>query len=179
MNNTLFSFPKPENEPVLGYAPGSPERKKIREALEELYKKQFEICPIIGGKKVKTKETGTIVMPTDNKHVLAKYYKVGEKEVKMAIDAAMEAHEEWANTPWMERASVITGNAAVNRLGENVRWGMYSNYLSVPTDCPQRNERLGWTGDAQVFSPTACFQMDTRAFYRKFLKDLLAKPEET
>jgi alpha-L-rhamnosidase len=42
----------------------------------------------------------------------------------------------------------------------------------MPTDCPQRDERLGWTGDAQVFSPTACFQMDTRAFYRKFLKDL-------
>ena len=66
MNNTLFSFPKPENEPVLGYAPGSPERAKIREALDALYKTQYEICPIIGGKKVKTKETGTIVMPTEN-----------------------------------------------------------------------------------------------------------------
>ena len=107
MNNTLFSFPKPENEPVLGYAPGSPERKKIREALNELYNMQYEICPIIGGKAVKTKDTGTIVMPTENKHVLAKYYKVGEKEVKMAIDAAMKAHEEWANTPWIERASVM------------------------------------------------------------------------
>ena len=85
MNNTLLSFPKPENEPVLGYAPGSPERAKIREALDALYKTQYEICPIIGGKKVKTKETGTIVMPTENKHVLAKYYKVGEKEVKAAI----------------------------------------------------------------------------------------------
>ena len=121
MNNTLFSFPKPENEPVLGYAPGSPERKKIREALNEVYNwKNFEICPVIGGKKIKTKETGTIVMPTENKHVLAKYYKVTEKEVKMAIDAAMKAHEEWANTPWIERASVMLKIATL--ISGKYRW---------------------------------------------------------
>ena len=51
-------------------------------------------------------------------------------------------------------------------------WGQKSNFLDMPTDCPQRDERLGWTGDAQVFAPTACYNMDTRAFYRKFLKDL-------
>ena len=60
----------------------------------------------------------------------------------------------------------------LNRLAKNAFWGQRSNFLDMPTDCPQRDERLGWTGDAQVFSPTACFQMDTRAFYRKFLKDL-------
>ena len=60
----------------------------------------------------------------------------------------------------------------LNRLAANAFWGQRSNFLDMPTDCPQRDERLGWTGDAQVFSPTACFQMDTRAFYRKFLKDL-------
>ena len=107
MNNTIFTFPKPENEPVLGYKPGSAERKEIRKALEDLYKKTTTICPIIGGKEVKTAEMGEIVMPTDNKHVLAKYYKVGEKEVKAAIAAAMKAHEEWASTPWIDRASVM------------------------------------------------------------------------
>lgn len=107
MNNAIFSFPKPENEPVLGYKPGSPERKAIREALEELYNTVTDIPAIIGGKEVRTSETGTVVMPTENKHVLAKYYKVGEAEVKMAIDAAMKAHEEWANTPWIDRASVM------------------------------------------------------------------------
>ena len=60
----------------------------------------------------------------------------------------------------------------LNRLWQNAFWGQRSNFLDMPTDCPQRDERLGWTGDAQVFSPTACFQMDTRAFYRKFLSDL-------
>ncbi len=107
MNNTIFTFPKPENEPVLGYKPGSPERKEIRKALDELYRKTTTICPIIGGKEVKTAEMGEIVMPTENKHVLAKYYKVGEKEVRDAIAASMKAHEEWANTPWIERASVM------------------------------------------------------------------------
>ncbi len=60
----------------------------------------------------------------------------------------------------------------LNRLAQNAFWGQRSNFLDMPTDCPQRDERLGWTGDAQVFSPTACFQMDTRAFYRKYLRDL-------
>ena len=65
-----------------------------------------------------------------------------------------------------------SGNAKLNRLALNALWGQRSNFVDMPTDCPQRDERLGWTGDAQVFAPTACFQMDTRAFYRKFLEDL-------
>ena len=57
----------------------------------------------------------------------------------------------------------------LNRLFLNCIWSQKSNFLDHPTDCPQRDERLGWTGDAQVFASTACFNMDTRAFYRKFL----------
>lgn len=120
MNNTIFKFPKPANEPVLGYKPGSPERKEIRKALEELYAKTTTICPIIGGKEVKTAEMGEIVMPTDNKHVLAKYYKVGEKEVKDAIAASLKAHEEWANTPWLDRASVMLKIATL--ISGKYRW---------------------------------------------------------
>ena len=67
-----------------------------------------------------------------------------------------------------------SSDPGLNRLAKNAYWGQRSNFLDMPTDCPQRDERLGWTGDAQVFSPTACFQMDTRAFYRKFLRDLRA-----
>lgn len=65
-----------------------------------------------------------------------------------------------------------TNNAKVNRLIENTLWGQKSNFIDLPTDCPQRNERLGWTGDANVFAPTASYHMDTRAFFRKFLCDL-------
>lgn len=65
-----------------------------------------------------------------------------------------------------------TGHDLVNRLISNVRWGQKSNFLDVPTDCPQRDERMGWTGDAQVFSPTAMYLSDSYAFYAKYLYDM-------
>ncbi|MDY3751949.1 alpha-L-rhamnosidase [Christensenella minuta] len=73
----------------------------------------------------------------------------------------------------MQRTGYLeTDNPDLNQLAENALWGMKSNFLDMPTDCPQRDERLGWTGDAQVFAPTASFFMDTRAFYDKYLWDL-------
>ncbi len=71
-----------------------------------------------------------------------------------------------------ETGQIKTGNKLVNRLAENARWGLKSNFIDVPTDCPQRDERLGWTGDAQVFSPTATYLEDTYAFYAKYLYDM-------
>lgn len=68
--------------------------------------------------------------------------------------------------------AINTYNDKMNRLLANCLWGQRSNFVDVPTDCPQRDERLGWTGDAEVFSRTACFQMDCKAFYDKYLTDL-------
>lgn len=65
-----------------------------------------------------------------------------------------------------------TSNPMVNRLILNALWGQKGNFLDVPTDCPQRDERMGWTGDAQMFSGTACFNMDCNAFFHKYLYDL-------
>ena len=59
----------------------------------------------------------------------------------------------------------------INRLQKNIQWGLRGNFLDVPTDCPQRDERLGWTGDAQVFAPTACFNVDAASFYTKWMQD--------
>ncbi len=120
MNNSIYLFPKPENEPVLGYAPGSPERTAIRKALDELYNTVTEIPIIIGGKEVRTKNMGEVVMPTENHHVLARYHKVGEKEVKAAIAAAMKAQKEWADTPWIDRASVMLKIATL--ISGKYRW---------------------------------------------------------
>ena len=75
-------------------------------------------------------------------------------------------------TPEMETGTITTGNALINQLLSNTRWGMISNYLSVPTDCPQRNERLGWTADTQAFAETGSFFADTEMFLRKWLHDL-------
>ena len=75
-------------------------------------------------------------------------------------------------TPEMETGHITTGNDLVNRLISNTIWGMRSNYLSVPTDCPQRNERLGWTADTQVFCETGTFFANTNRFFHKWLRDL-------
>ena len=66
----------------------------------------------------------------------------------------------------------------INQLQHNIVWGLKGNFLDVPTDCPQRDERLGWTGDAQVFAPTACFNVDAATFYTKWLRDLAADQDE-
>lgn len=68
--------------------------------------------------------------------------------------------------------SFETSNPMLNQLEHNIVWGQEGNFVDVPTDCPQRDERLGWTGDAQVFAPTAMFLHNSAAFYTKWLKDL-------
>ncbi|WP_295654005.1 alpha-L-rhamnosidase [uncultured Mucilaginibacter sp.] len=70
--------------------------------------------------------------------------------------------------------SFSTSNALLNQLQHNIQWGQKGNFLDVPTDCPQRDERLGWTGDAQVFSRTASFNMNVDNFFAKWLKDVAA-----
>ena len=70
---------------------------------------------------------------------------------------------------------LTTGHPLVNRLIANAGWSQLDNFLDAPTDCPQRDERLGWTGDAQVFAPTACYLRDCTAFYTKYLWDMAAE----
>src|SRR5450759_3467644 len=65
-------------------------------------------------------------------------------------------------------------NALINQLQHNIQWGQKGNFVDVPTDCPQRDERLGWTGDAQAFCRTAAYNMDVSSFFTKWLKDLAA-----
>ncbi|MCR3759523.1 glycoside hydrolase family 78 protein [Clostridium felsineum] len=72
---------------------------------------------------------------------------------------------------------IETSNELINRFFLNVLWGQKGNFLDVPTDCPQRDERLGWTGDAQVFSGTASFNMDTFAFFNKYVYDIAREQE--
>ena len=68
--------------------------------------------------------------------------------------------------------SFTCSNPLLNQLQSNIHWGMKGNFLDIPTDCPQRDERLGWTGDAQIFCRTASFLRDTYTFFRKWLRDL-------
>lgn len=76
------------------------------------------------------------------------------------------------------KAGFTSANPLVNRLFLNTLWSQRSNFIDVPTDCPQRDERLGWTGDAQVFAGTACYLADVQDFFRKWLRDLMVDQRE-
>ena len=99
--------PTPVNEPVKGYAPGSPEKKALKERLKRMAKERIEIPLIIGGKEVRTGETAQAVMPHDHRHVLADWHKASAKHVEQAIDAARAARVEWSNWAWEDRAAVF------------------------------------------------------------------------
>ncbi|HET6528926.1 MAG TPA: L-glutamate gamma-semialdehyde dehydrogenase [Balneolaceae bacterium] len=107
MANAFFEIREPENEPSYSYAPGSPERKKLKEELDRLSNQEIEIPAVIGGKEVKTGNLQEVVMPHDHEHKLGKVHLCGEKEVNMAIEAALEAREEWSVLPWQERAAIF------------------------------------------------------------------------
>ncbi len=81
--------------------------------------------------------------------------------------SAIVCHSDLERTGWFECSDPL-----INRLHENVVWSMRGNFLSIPTDCPQRDERLGWTGDIQVFAPSACFLYDSAGFLTSWLADL-------
>lgn len=107
MNNAIFNFREPKNEQVLTYKPGSPERELLEKELI-LQKNQVTDIPlIIGGKEIRTGKTGKVVMPTDHRHVLATYHMATEKEVTLAIKAALDAKCKWMNLAWMERAAIM------------------------------------------------------------------------
>jgi len=77
-----------------------------------------------------------------------------------------------------QTGSFTTSNELINKLQHNIEWGQKGNFLDVPTDCPQRDERLGWTGDAQVFFNTASFNMQVDNFFTKWMKDLEADQQK-
>jgi 1-pyrroline-5-carboxylate dehydrogenase len=103
----IFQLPKPRNEPVKEYAPGSPEREEILTKLGEMRSERIEIPLVIGGEDVRPGDTFQAVMPHAKEHVLADVHQGGAGEVERAIQAAAEAWRDWSRTPWEERAAVF------------------------------------------------------------------------
>ena len=99
--------PGPENEPVLDYAPDSPERDELKAELARMASEQVEIPLIIGGEEVRTGDTGETVMPHDHGHVLATYHRAGPEQVDAAVEAASEAWAEWSSWDWKDRVAVF------------------------------------------------------------------------
>lgn len=141
MNNALFQFERPVNEPVNSYAPGTKEREDLKKELHRQTSQTIEIPLIIGGKEIKTGNMGKVVMPHDHQHVLAEYHKAGDKEVQMAIDAAMEAKKQWAEMPWVERASIMMRVAEL--ITTKYRYVMNASTMLGQSKTPHQSEIEG------------------------------------
>lgn len=103
-----------------------------------------------------------------------RYVKIqGITDLKAEDFTALVMYSELPQTGWL-----TTGSELVNQLISNTQWGHKGNFLDVPTDCPQRDERMGWTGDAQVFSGTACYLRECYAFFQKYLHDIASEQSQ-
>ena len=107
MSNAIFTPPQPRNEPVLGYAPGSTERKELQAEYDRRMKLRMDAPMWIGGKAVETKDQRKMTPPHKHKHLLGMSHHGDAKHVKAAIDAALKAKRDWANMPWEERAAIF------------------------------------------------------------------------
>ena len=107
MNNSHYSLPLPKNEPVLSYAPGTPERARLKEVLAELKSTQVDVPMYIGGKEVKTGNKIAIRPPHERKHLLGHFHYGEAKHVKSAINAALAAKSAWESMPWESRAAIF------------------------------------------------------------------------
>ncbi len=105
--DAIIKVPRPSNEPVLNYAPGSPEKTALKAQLKKLSGETMEFPLIIGGKEVKTGNLADCRCPHDHKHVLAKYHKAGSKEIEMAVKEAKKAWKDWSQMDWVSRASIF------------------------------------------------------------------------
>ncbi len=108
MNNTSLVIPKPVNEPVLSYAPGTPERARLQAKLAEMKQQApIDIPAFIGGQEVFTGNTETVSPPHEHQHVLGTVHNCAAPEVEKAIAACREARQEWMNMPWTDRAAIF------------------------------------------------------------------------
>jgi 1-pyrroline-5-carboxylate dehydrogenase len=110
-----FKVPPPRNEPVLSYAPGTPERERLQAELRRQRDARVEITPIVGGERVATGRKAPVQSPHDTKHPLGTFHQAGAAEVERAIAAATAAKHDWARLPWEERAAVFLRAAAILR----------------------------------------------------------------
>ncbi len=158
--DAIFTVPTPTNEPVKGYGPGSAEKQSIKKRVDAMAAECIDIPLIIGGKEILTGKTQDVVMPHDHGHVLAKLHLGGEKELKLATQAAVEAGREWAETPWNDRVAVIL------RMAELLA-GPWRDTLNAATMLGQSKNVF------QAEIDSACELIDFFRFNASYYRDLL------
>jgi len=141
MNNAFFQIKFPQNEPAKGYLPGSPEKAALKAELDRQLANPVTIPLIINGKEVWTENTTKICCPHDHKAVLAEYSVAGEKELRMAIEAAQAAKAEWESMPWEHRATVFLKSADLltttyrTKMSASCMLGQSKNVYQQEIDC--------------------------------------------
>ncbi|MFM2138438.1 MAG: L-glutamate gamma-semialdehyde dehydrogenase, partial [Bacteroidota bacterium] len=154
-----FSYPLPANEPVLSYAPGSPEKKRLKAALKELKSQEVDVPMYIGGKEVRTGKKVAMRPPHETKHLLGHFHAGEEKHVRLAIDAALAARNSWSSMPWEDRAHIFLKAAELIAT-------TYRPYLNAAT-------MLGQSKNAfQAEIDAACELIDFLRFNVHFLSEI-------
>ena len=159
MNLGYFNHPLPVNEPVLNYAPGSPEREILKKTLAELKKQQMDIPMYIGGEEVRSGKKQAIHPPHEIGHTLGYFHAGDENHVRQAIDAALKARRDWANISWENRANIFLKAA-------DLIAGKYRSYMNGTT-------MLGQSKNAyQAEIDSACELIDFLRFNVHFLSEI-------
>ncbi|CAN5215825.1 L-glutamate gamma-semialdehyde dehydrogenase [soil metagenome] len=160
--SSIPRVPLPENEPVLSYAPGTPERKELKAALARMAGERITIPAVIGGEEVCDGESSEAVMPHDHAHVLADWHRGGTEDARRAIASAVEAQRDWAEWRWEDRAAVFL--RAADLLAE--RWRATLNAATM----------LGQSKTAhQAEIDAACELIDFWRFNAAFAEQLYAE----
>ncbi|MEW8956893.1 L-glutamate gamma-semialdehyde dehydrogenase [Clostridium sp.] len=165
--NTNYKINKPTNETIKSYVTGTPERLELKTTLDKLYNSQKNIPLIIDGKEVFTNITEEFIIPHEKGHVLGRYHKATEKELKMAIDASLKAKERWEATSWYQRAAIF--NKAANLIS-----GKYRALLNAAT-------MLGQSKTAyQAEIDSSCELIDFLRFNTHFMGEIYnVQPDST
>lgn len=162
MNNGHYSLPLPKNEPVLTYAPGTPERARLKEVLAELKSVQVDVPMYIGGKEVRTGNKVVIRPPHERRHILGHFHYGEAKHVKAAINAALAAKSDWEAMPWESRAAIFLKAA-------DLIAGRYRPYMNGTTMLGQSKNVYQAEIDA------ACELIDFLRFNVHYLSEIYAQ----
>ena len=167
MGKGFFNAPLAVNEPVMGYAPGSPERETVLKAYKEMFNGQVEVPLYINGKDIKTGTTRTMSPPHDHKHIVGSYHLAEKKHVEEAIATALEARKNWSQTPWEQRAAIFLKAAELIA-------GPYRAKINAATMIAQSKTIHQAEIDA------ACELIDFLRFNVQYMTDIYAEqPEST
>jgi 1-pyrroline-5-carboxylate dehydrogenase len=159
MQNGHFSYPLPPNEPVLSYAPGSPEKIRLKKVIQELKAASVDVPMMIGGKEVRTERKVSIRPPHEHQHVLGYFHEGDADHVRQAIDAALSAKASWASMSWESRAQIFLKAA-------DLIAGKYRPYMNGTTMLGQSKNVY------QAEIDSACETIDFLRFNVHFLSEI-------